>query len=73
MVVHACIPNTEEANASMDYIIDSISEILFQKEQGEEEKRLAYYTCEWYKHKQDGHWSQYLGGRGRTIKNSRPT
>lgn len=29
----------------MDYI-DSISEILFQKEQGEEEKRLEYYTCE---------------------------
>lgn len=44
VVVHACIPNTEEANASISYI-DSISEILFQKEQGEE-RRLEYYTCE---------------------------
>lgn len=37
MVVHACIPNTEEGIYSMGYI-DSISEILFQKEQGKEKE-----------------------------------
>lgn len=36
-MVHAYIPKTEGANASMGYI-DSISEILFQKEQGEEKE-----------------------------------